>query len=732
YLAAKTARFQDYLASYQRQRVSLLNKADPKTGDYPASVANTWALNFQEVEKYPVSANILRVSAFLSPVAIPLELLSEGASQLGQVLAEVLATSEDPLVLYESMEPITRYSLIRLDVDTQTYSIHRLVAQSRTRTKLIRKHLHDPRWDEPILLALGFVGLDAPKDASELLETAILAQGEEAQKMSLCPSAFEEILGWDFLFALRCLGDQLPANSRVVRQLVERLANELLHPTASAKFRRYQQALWDRLDYIKASKTASVLSPLLITGLSNADSKERILAVESLGRLGYASNEVVNALLKSLKDVDPRVRIQVAEGLGQLGFSSIELETALLKAQRDREPMVQMRAAESLERLGHRSEKVVTTLLKALRIRAVKSLGEESGESEAVLLSALNHFDPRVRMQAAESLGQLGKSTNKAMAALLGTLRDEDRGVRMQAAESLILLGYSVSEITDLLKALCDNDDVHLNLNLKLNPQMTSELNKMRQILGKEEDELLRKLKYNDPRMRIHAAESLGQLGQASDEVVAALLNSTNDHNPTVRMRVIESLGLLGDESEKVKASLNKALYASDHRVRVKAVESLRLLGQMTNKVRATLLEVIQNLDYWSARSEAAILLGQIAPGDKPTVQALWRGLLDSNDKVRTSCAQALAQLGYRFPSIALEIAEKLKFSIENPEFDKPDIVVERSAHEYAFEGLWLIAASGVFREVSIDLSQEAPLCSTNCHLITKLWLICNLCDENS
>ena len=53
----------------------------------------------------------------------------QGASRLGPVLAEALATSEDPLVLNEALEPLTRYSLIRLDVDTQTYSIHRMVQE---------------------------------------------------------------------------------------------------------------------------------------------------------------------------------------------------------------------------------------------------------------------------------------------------------------------------------------------------------------------------------------------------------------------------------------------------------------------------------------------------------------------------------------------------------------------------------------------------------------------------
>jgi tetratricopeptide (TPR) repeat protein len=129
YIIEKTARFQDYLASYLKQRLALLNEAQPKTGEYPASVASTWALNFQEVGKDPVAADILRVSAFLSPEGIPLELLSSGASQLGPVLADALAISEDPLALNEALEPLTRYSLIQRDVDAQTYSIHRMVQE---------------------------------------------------------------------------------------------------------------------------------------------------------------------------------------------------------------------------------------------------------------------------------------------------------------------------------------------------------------------------------------------------------------------------------------------------------------------------------------------------------------------------------------------------------------------------------------------------------------------------
>ncbi len=130
YITTKHARFQDYLTSYRKQRLQVLNKSHPKLGDYPASVATTWDLNVREVEQTPAALDLLHLSAFLSPEQIPLELITNGASHLGPASADLLAEAkDDPLVLDEMLEPLTRYSLIRRDVDAHTYSIHRLVQE---------------------------------------------------------------------------------------------------------------------------------------------------------------------------------------------------------------------------------------------------------------------------------------------------------------------------------------------------------------------------------------------------------------------------------------------------------------------------------------------------------------------------------------------------------------------------------------------------------------------------
>jgi tetratricopeptide (TPR) repeat protein len=129
FISAKKARFQDYLAGYRKRRLQLLQESLPVTGDYPESVATTWAINFREVEEESeASSDLLRTSAFLSPDRIPLELITNGNSQLGEAISAALVEVDDnPLVLNEVLEPLTRYSFIRLDNDSQTYSIHRLV-----------------------------------------------------------------------------------------------------------------------------------------------------------------------------------------------------------------------------------------------------------------------------------------------------------------------------------------------------------------------------------------------------------------------------------------------------------------------------------------------------------------------------------------------------------------------------------------------------------------------------
>ena len=116
YLNAKKAlTLRGYLERYKERRLALLEERKPVTGEYPESVATTWSVNFQDIDRSsPESAKLLRVSAFLSPDAIPLELVPH------------FGLSKEP---DELLEPLDNFSLARTNAEKNTYSIHRLVQE---------------------------------------------------------------------------------------------------------------------------------------------------------------------------------------------------------------------------------------------------------------------------------------------------------------------------------------------------------------------------------------------------------------------------------------------------------------------------------------------------------------------------------------------------------------------------------------------------------------------------
>ena len=129
YIVRNESLFQDYLNSFRNRRLELLNKHGPVAGGYRESVRTTWSMNFRQLERESeTAADLLRLSAFLSPDGIPLEFLTAGAPELGNLLSAALAdVQEDPLVLDETLAPLTNFSLIRRQIETRNYSVHRLV-----------------------------------------------------------------------------------------------------------------------------------------------------------------------------------------------------------------------------------------------------------------------------------------------------------------------------------------------------------------------------------------------------------------------------------------------------------------------------------------------------------------------------------------------------------------------------------------------------------------------------
>lgn len=141
----------DYLERYKLHHMALLKRRGQTASEYPETVATTWAISFEKVEHMsPVAADLLRCCAFLSPDAIPEEILTAGASKLGPGLEEL---THNTFALDHAISILLRYSLVRRIADQRLLTIHRLVQA------VLKGEMNGERqrqWAERIVQAVGY------------------------------------------------------------------------------------------------------------------------------------------------------------------------------------------------------------------------------------------------------------------------------------------------------------------------------------------------------------------------------------------------------------------------------------------------------------------------------------------------------------------------------------------------------------------------------------------------
>lgn len=189
---------------------------------------------------------------------------------------------------------VQQYGFLHLTFE-EYYAARHIVRRRNNVALLIRQHLHDLRWDEPILLALGFIGLDYPDEASDLVETAVLAQGEDAGALGLQPSLYEDLLARDYQFAVRCVGDLIPIRSNLVTQIMERFKEELLNRQGLGRYTAYRNSLKDLLSYLQRN---TATTPMLVE-----------LLERELSEPEKAIDQTSLDILLGLREVRPRLLI---------------------------------------------------------------------------------------------------------------------------------------------------------------------------------------------------------------------------------------------------------------------------------------------------------------------------------------------------------------------------------------------------------------------------------------
>jgi tetratricopeptide (TPR) repeat protein len=204
YIEETRCGLESYLELYRHRRTELLKMRGKLSLDHPESVATTFALSFERVASAsPAAADLLRFCAFLHPDAIPQEIFTEGATELGTNLSPIAA---DPLKLDAAFAEILKYSLLRRDADAKTLGVHRLV-QGVIQDGLTKKEKR--QWAERAVRAVN--------GAFPRPEFANWAQCERLVPQALACAALIEAYGFEFEEAaglLNAVGYYLDARAR--------------------------------------------------------------------------------------------------------------------------------------------------------------------------------------------------------------------------------------------------------------------------------------------------------------------------------------------------------------------------------------------------------------------------------------------------------------------------------------------------------------------------------------
>ena len=455
--------------------------------------------------------------------------------------------------------------------------------------KRIRALLHDPRWDEVIRLAVGYVALDSRHNASELIETAILTRGELPE---FAPSLHEDLLYRDLFVAARLLGSDVQARPDVTHDVTDVLMRLWVEGDAQSagRFTMLFDSARRHLSQLDGTPAAWQAIQIARSHLGSYDPHRRANAIESLTLWPAYEEEalsVVNAAMAQapkITDLPEIVRRAIAETLCQLRAIDNDTFISLMRLARGSDPETRDAARDALKRSGPVPEHLLAPWSEYVR----------------------SEDRPRRRIGARE-LGMIGALPPSIISDLLNMLDDDDRGGQLLAAEAL----HNVPKLSDdMMLALC---------------------------------RVARNDGY-DAEVRAAAIDALARPVELPDDVFNMLMGWSTSDSAMMSVAAIRALDVCLNDSEQVIEVLVERLGMGADNVRAavpcpllrKAGNQQRVLHMLAHKVDDTSEAVRQAL---------AEAFATLDTPDEEIVRALVLLLNDGSVQVRESALDAVAQI---------------------------------------------------------------------------------------
>lgn len=255
------------------------------------------------------------------------------------------------------------------------------------------------------------------------------------------------------------------------------------------------------------------------------------------------------------------------------------------------------------------------------------------------LIGALKDQDPRVRSNAALTLGHLAPDARKATVLLIQQLSDPDSRAANSATSALREMKAESEAGVPALIPLLDSPDREIRRRAK---------EVLASIGAPAVPALLKLLKKDDLATRRGSASALQEmavhhraLDEIAGEVAIPLAEALKDTDPRARQFVAYTLVCLREKVAPALATLTALLDQQSTEVRVAAIGILRNLGA---PAVPSLLKVVEDPDPLIRAAAASALSGQDYSHNQgpEVIKPLLRALSDKDPRVRAAAASSL------------------------------------------------------------------------------------------
>jgi HEAT repeat protein len=381
--------------------------------------------------------------------------------------------------------------------------------------------------------------------------------------------------------------------------------------------------------------------PHLRKGLKNGNYRIVNSCIKALKAAGPAAREALPDMadMLSSEDVEWDTKKLILETIGAAGPDAVDLAPKLLVMLK--EPFAYGPATDAIARMG---PKVIPQLCKALKTDesganaavALGKMGPAAKPASGDLLKALRGNDWTTAARAAEALGLIGDDSTSVVSALTAALANEYKEIATSAAFALGRLGPKARSAVPALKKILQsqpprNDAVAAAAALVKLGQKDLGMTFLKSQLKPDPRG------WGNDKEALNALAYLGPDGaDAVDDIVAVLIN----HFGSARTEAVEALAAMGPAARPALPALRQARMDKKEFAAVLA----KILGDNTQSVD-DLLAQLKGLDAFKRRLAAFALSDRPADDAAKVVPALYEGLGDADESVRTGCLYAIMRI---------------------------------------------------------------------------------------